>query len=213
MKKCALLLSCLLIALPASAEKICVLKKATIKSGKVNLKKALKISSSDCSSSQFELLDTATLTGPQGPEGEPGPFPDSLPSGKTITGVYSLGGQAAGANDNFFDSLTFSFPLATVPTVEIIEIDEVASANCPGSASEPAAAPGYLCVYEGNNGSSSFPFVIATNRKAGSLVVRNFNSLFLVGSGASLKGGASIRAGATASGFMVSSGGWAVTAP
>ena len=40
-------------------------------------------------------------TGPQGPKGDagvPGPFPSQLPSGKTLTGVYSVTGVATGAH-------------------------------------------------------------------------------------------------------------------
>ncbi len=44
-------------------------------------------------------------------------------------------------------SITFDFQLASAPTVAYVDIKGAPTANCPGSASNPQAAPGKLCLY------------------------------------------------------------------
>ena len=87
--------------------------------------------------------------GARGPEGPAGPFPDgNLPSGKTLRGNFyatDLGGVSTG--NEAFDSISFGFQLASAPAVEIREPASAATTGCPGSASDPQAAPGKLCIY------------------------------------------------------------------
>ena len=86
--------------------------------------------------------------GPQGPKGDPGSVA-VVPSGKTIRGVYVLSFDAAsgaGSTSFSFGALLPSAPLA--PPTNFIDVGEGPTATCPGSPSNPQAAPGNLCVYE-----------------------------------------------------------------
>jgi hypothetical protein len=89
--------------------------------------------------------------GPQGPKGDKGD-PGSVavvPSGMTIRGVYVLSFDAvagAGSTSFSFGALLPSAPSA--PPANFIDVGEGPTASCPGSASNPQAAPGHLCVYE-----------------------------------------------------------------
>lgn len=141
--------------------------------------------------------------GEQGEQGDAGPFATGLPSAQSLTGVYAVGSYADAANRNFYGNISFGFPLESAPTVEVLEKGEAATDNCPGSASDPSAAPGYLCVYEGYE----------SNRKDDSLQVRDFASPYIFGSNAATKDGAAVIVRSEASGNTVSRGSWAVTAP
>jgi hypothetical protein len=85
-------------------------------------------------------------------------FTDTLPSGKTETGTWAVGTGNSGA---MIVPLSFNIPLATAPealhfvsedgkehTEEVVVETPV---NCKGSAEEPTALPGQVCVYEGLN--------------------------------------------------------------
>jgi hypothetical protein len=93
----------------------------------------------------------AGRTGDQGP---PGPLLATLPSGKSLTGVYRA--SATNANDPVPDTETFVFPLASKPTVHFIAPGTQPPTECPGTSDDPQAAPGHLCVYatQGNSGVS-----------------------------------------------------------
>jgi Collagen triple helix repeat (20 copies) len=88
-------------------------------------------------------------TGPSGPTGPAGPLAGTLPSDHTLTGAF--GGEQSLPNatggESIQSPISFSIPLATVPTVEVINPGEASNAQCPGSAEAPSAAAGYLCVY------------------------------------------------------------------
>jgi hypothetical protein len=86
----------------------------------------------------------AGASGPAGSVGPPGLFPTTLPSGRTLTGLYrttSAGGVFVS------DTQTFVFPLSSTPTVHFIGIGATPPAQCTGSSTNPQAAPGNLCVY------------------------------------------------------------------
>ena len=86
--------------------------------------------------------------GPQGPQGDPGSI-GVVPSGKTIRGVYALSFDAAdgaGTTSFSFGALLPAAPWA--PPANFIDLGEGPTASCPGSPSNPQAAPGNLCVYE-----------------------------------------------------------------
>jgi hypothetical protein len=81
-------------------------------------------------------------------------FTDTLPPGKTETGVW-----AAGPNDSTpVIPLSFNIPLAVAPVgihfvsgsgeEETEDDDPVTPVNCLGSAEEPEANPGHVCIYE-----------------------------------------------------------------
>lgn len=92
------------------------------------------------------------LQGGQGPKGDPGakgdpgppgPYPGVLASGKTIKGAFYL--------TTTITSYSFGFSLPSVPIVHVRLFGASASAECPGSATDPQAAPGQLCLYQSNN--------------------------------------------------------------
>lgn len=93
-------------------------------------------------------------TGPTGPIGPTGPtgfsgFTETLPSGKTETGVWSLLIPAGGEE---LVNASFNIPLGSdLPASNVIYIpegkEEEFEAECPGSAEEPKAANGFACFY------------------------------------------------------------------
>lgn len=83
--------------------------------------------------------DTGSLSIPQA----------TLASGQTLVGAFGLGGPNGAANDVFETPISFQIPLATSPTVEVVQEGGAATANCPGSHTNPQAVGGYLCLYVG----------------------------------------------------------------
>src|SRR5271154_129310 len=88
--------------------------------------------------------------GEKGEKGEPGPFVNTLPSGKTETGSFA-GGQyrPVGAKEPVFvvASISYQFPLASEPQAEVVQKGAASTSNCPGSSGAPSATAGHLCVY------------------------------------------------------------------
>ena len=92
--------------------------------------------------------------GAPGKNGETG-FTDTLPSGKTETGTFSvptINGAATPASP--LVPISYNIPLAsgTPPTVNVIGKDGTTAvlgnkANCPGTNADPEANPGNLCLY------------------------------------------------------------------
>ena len=82
--------------------------------------------------------------GPEGPTGPTGPAGTQLPSGQTSTGGWSFAAKGV-----FGTLVTISFPLRVEPAPNYNWMAPGASstANCPGTASNPKAAAGQLCVY------------------------------------------------------------------
>ncbi len=83
--------------------------------------------------------------------GESG-FTETLPSGETETGTWALGPFDKSA----FVPLTFNIPLETAPTFHFVnaEGEEISgeepyheAENCTGTAEDPTAPPGDLCIY------------------------------------------------------------------
>jgi hypothetical protein len=85
-------------------------------------------------------------------------FTETLPSGKTETGVWSLGPKS----ETEVLPLSFSIPLDEAPEALHFVNEEgeeetgesgvgVTPVNCLGSAEEPKALPGQVCVYEAGN--------------------------------------------------------------
>ena len=139
------------------------------------------------------LQGAAGQPGGRGIQGPPGPFVATLPSGKTLTGDYrttSEGGVFVA------DTQSFAFPLASKPSVHFVGIGATPPAQCPGTASNPKAAPGNLCVY-------------ATEGSISATAVNIFNPETNEGPDASPRG-FSI---ADADSDTFSTGSWAVTAP
>jgi hypothetical protein len=142
-------------------------------------------------------------SGPQGPVGPSGPKGDSfdtrLPSGKTLRGTYGVTGTASTQGGQFAAiSETYSAALAAAPQLHMIADHAAPPSKCPGTAADPQAVPGNLCVYEspnhGNLIDAPHLFIDPLNPAEGTLGFR-------------------IMITANANGSFTSAGTWAVTAP
>ncbi len=107
--------------------------------------------------------------GPAGPKGDPGApgaagapgakgdtgesFPATLPSGKTLTGIWGFVAEdnGAGNHEAGADSISFTYPLASDPAVTVVQLNDPPPVQCPGTLDAPAAAPGNLCIFVGVN--------------------------------------------------------------
>ncbi len=118
--------------------------------------------------------------------------PATLPSGKTLTGTYAASDRNQGFSATAWAAISFPFPLASPPTMGYVS-GATTTPECQGSAADPKAAPGYLCIYRIKETAS--PAIFAPSGVAG---VAGKTGVILVFNSAD-----------TASG----SGGWAVTAP
>ncbi len=92
--------------------------------------------------------------GDKGDRGEPGPLLETLPSGKTLKGAYTYAGHyVSGYRPT--DLIGYPVPLNFTPTSHVIAVAGAPTAQCPGTAENPLAAPGSLCVYQTRNDSST----------------------------------------------------------
>ncbi len=90
--------------------------------------------------------------GKQGKEGSPWTDKGVLPSGSTETGVWSVRRNDNAENEIVTAPISFPIQLESAPEgSEYVAVDGTNS-NCSGTAEAPVAAPGYLCVYEGEAG-------------------------------------------------------------
>ncbi len=94
-------------------------------------------------------------------------FTETLPGEKTETGAWSVGVTAVGDNLIKRATLSFAIPLAaplTQSQVHFVKFEEAApEPGCTGgTAEEPKADPGNLCVYVGG-AESAFPFISINN--------------------------------------------------
>lgn len=84
--------------------------------------------------------------------GKPGTFGgESLPKGKTLTGVWAASGYAEAAVPNpgygiAYTGISFALPTSE-PTVHYIASGETVPSGCSGDLDEPGAAEGNLCVF------------------------------------------------------------------
>ena len=90
--------------------------------------------------------------GDQGNQGIPGPLLETLTSGKTEFGKYYALGSPAPSGEFAVDVISYQFPLPSVPTDHYLPPATASTAECPGSFSNPQAAPGHLCVYSEKRG-------------------------------------------------------------
>ena len=134
--------------------------------------------------------------GAKGDTGAAGPFPSTLPSGKTVKGAFTLASTGTAAGERADNALNYGFALETAPTVNILRAGDPSTAACPGTFTDPAASPGNLCVYERFNSNTG-------------LVQTSGNG----GDGTSYKSGAGLFSLSAAAGNTFSTGSWAVTAP
>lgn len=153
-------------------------------------------------------------TGPQGAKGDAGdPWTSggTLPPGATETGAWALG-QSADVGANFV-ALSFPIPLAAAldkDHVHYINADgkevtasgtEVTSTTCLGSAVDPTAAAGHLCVYT----------AVLLNTKSKNSNITAPSGLLAGTSGADTSGTVLVLEASET--FAIATGTFAVTAP
>jgi hypothetical protein len=97
--------------------------------------------------------------GEDGEGGGGGGWPETLPSGSTMTGPWEVLGEAGivlGTEEFAYAAanLAFPVPLETAPTEVVViwagaepEDSEEEKEKCPGTSLEPKAIPGVLCMY------------------------------------------------------------------
>lgn len=135
--------------------------------------------------------------GDKGDTGEAGPLLATLPSGKTLVGQYYALDDAEEIGDWANDTISYQFPLAASPTPHYRPPAAGPTANCPGTYSDPQAAPGHLCVYSGGRSGTNTTYSVdgvehdRVNRFGAALNVRS----------------------SAATGYFFDVGTWAVTAP
>jgi hypothetical protein len=141
---------------------------------------------------------TLGASGPKGDAGSAGPFPSTLPSGKTITGTFA---GTSDAPSQAIMSAGFVYPLSAPLDAAHAPVINGSGANadpvhCSGSVTAPTATPGYFCLYAGvkNNVASVTPYVIAG-----------------VTAGTSTAG--ALLSAIPSGGTMTVTGAWALTAP
>jgi hypothetical protein len=91
--------------------------------------------------------------GKQGAEGEPGApgkdgktgFTETLPSGKTETGVWDVKTLEPSLQDASF---SYAIPLEeAAATIKVVQEGATEVEGCPGAEPTPSAEPGFLCIY------------------------------------------------------------------
>ena len=93
--------------------------------------------------SEFTAGSTKTFAC-NGKEGSPWAAGGTLPKGSEEKGVWTDFGSKEGEVRR--EAISFEIPLKTKPQVEFVA--GAATANCPGSAGNPTAKEGFLCVYD-----------------------------------------------------------------
>jgi Collagen triple helix repeat (20 copies) len=90
---------------------------------------------------------TSGVPGAPGKEGSPWTAGGTLPIGNTETGTWTVG--VAGTENLEFAAISFTVPLAHASSeVVFLKEGEGETTKCPGTAEEPKAATGILCIYQ-----------------------------------------------------------------
>jgi hypothetical protein len=71
-----------------------------------------------------------------------------LASGQTLIGYVDSAGHVGAGEIAPETSISFQIPLAAAPVFHIIPVGGPSTGACPGTANNPSAAPGNLCIYE-----------------------------------------------------------------
>ncbi len=144
--------------------------------------------------------------GPQGAAGQAGaagPVTTAAPSGVTQYGLFNVDGYETAGN---FIGGNISFPLELASAPKWIEVPFSGTnpnpTACPGTADAPAAAPGYLCLYDRISGNVSPSSGL-------NLQVQDVDGY----AGTVSRFGARLSTRASATGEVEVEGSWAVTAP
>jgi len=140
----------------------------------------------------------AGAQGIQGIQGPAGPFPDGdIPGSKTIRGNYALGSATSSGSGFAWDQISFGFQMASALTGSYLAAGAPPTTACPGSSTNPQAAPGNVCVYEG------------LSANVGTRII--FNPA--TGGAGSNRWGAGVSATPSAAAPWFSYGTWAATSP
>lgn len=100
--------------------------------------------------------------GPEGPGGPPGPTTAVLPPGETMTGIWSFTNIDV---ISAFSTITYGLRLEDEATPHWIPAPgNSTDPDCPGTAAEPKAEPGELCVYAIESGNVGTPNFSADNQ-------------------------------------------------
>ncbi|MDC0359078.1 collagen-like protein [Oligoflexia bacterium] len=140
--------------------------------------------------------------GDKGDRGADGPLVSSLPSAVTIRGDFYASMQALGAGQVVFDSHSFGFEFSTAPAAHYMRANLPPTSVCPGTPSQPEAAPGHLCVYENSSfapGDVGITSGLEFSPTNGTLVASRF--------------GFAVYARSQVAGIFYVRGTWAATAP
>lgn len=150
---------------------------------------------------------TWSVQGPRGPRGiqgvagaagAPGPITGTLPHGVTLKGAYDINQPVAAAGQAASTSISFGLQLASAPTVHYIKAGAAVPTGCSGTASNPGAASGNLCIFEAASANGSAGEVDPLNPVSGS---PNTATVF----------GAAVSVVSGAPGAFATYGTWAVT--
>jgi hypothetical protein len=158
-----------------------------------------KVKAGSLVTSDFKRSQRASLRGPAGPKGDqgvPGPVTGSLPSGATLRGIYNVDFEPEAAAEISGADISFGLRLPSKPTVSIQAPGAPPTSSCPGTAVNPEAAPGVLCIYkDAENAATTFVCDLDCDE------------------GVAERYGATIYIHSTGAGRAFSTGTWAVTAP
>ena len=93
---------------------------------------------------------TDVCNGEPGAKGDPWALDNQLPAGATETGIWSINTKASASGNEFFlPAVAISFPIPLAAALDADHIHFVTSPEgpCTGTAEEPTAENGHLCVY------------------------------------------------------------------
>jgi hypothetical protein len=136
--------------------------------------------------------------GVPGPRGVAGPFPAVVPSGKTLTGVWTLYAASLSTGGVMQSAVSFDFPFAAGLPIGVVAFGNNSDpTDCTGTPMAPTAAKGHLCLYlfQASNFGSLSGFSPATE-------TAGITSAF----------GFAVSGSAVATGASSASGSWAATA-
>jgi hypothetical protein len=89
-------------------------------------------------------------TGQEGAPGSAGPFPSTLPSGKSLKGSFGGSSAVVSESNNAVElSISYPFPLLASPAAAVVQEAGSPTDSCPATAAAPSAAAGHLCIYVG----------------------------------------------------------------
>jgi hypothetical protein len=143
-----------------------------------------------------------------GEQGQPWTPDNTLPSGATFTGAWSLYNEGNAEPPQV--DLSFGVPLAAPLPASNVKYVTAATTECPGSAADPQAEEGFLCVYEESHTTFAGSYSPSIHNPASKIEVGGPGSgIFAAAPGAG-RAGALLVNGSFAG---IAYGTWAVTAP